>query len=166
MTGQKILGAFSEDKKVFTFTLEPRNWFEKMLFKFGLKERIKQLPVSPITLGARARYSKYSIKLDVGEVGKGVSATRAALLMSLNHTDDLIMAIATVINNKDENPPAWLVRALRNATQNDIDELIIFMTNSVDIMSFLNSIILINGMSLQTEEIIAPEKQKDLEGIK
>lgn len=159
MTNEQFSEALSEEPKVFKFTLSSRNWFEKLLFKWKIKEQIKTIEVSPITLGARARYSKYALKLDVFETGKGVSATRAGLLMADKHIDDIVKAIAIVIHNKETTPPSWMVREIYKMDQNDMIEIISFVVKSVNTDSFLNSIISINGMSLQTEEIIAPEKE-------
>lgn len=159
MTNDQFNEAFSEEKRAFTFILEPRNWLERILFQLGLKEKVKQVYISPITLGARSRYSKYALRLDIDKAGKGVSLTRAGNQLSAQYIDDLIMAIAVVLHNKESAPPAWMIKELRKLTQVEIDGLLLLIARSIDTTSFLNSIILINGMSLQTEEIIASDAE-------
>lgn len=159
MNNEQFSNAFSEDKKVFTFNLTPRNYIEKLLFKWGLKQQTIRIETAPICLGARARYSKYALRLDVLEIAKGFSATRAGLMMADKHTDDLVMALAIVINNQDALPPSWMLREIRKLNQNEVNDLIQFANKCLQIDVFLNSIILLNGMSLQTEELIAPENE-------
>ncbi len=159
MNASRINDAIAEDKMEFTFHLKVSNWFEKLLVKFKLRSLKKIVYISPITLGSRFRYSKYALQLDVLENGKGLSAERTGLIMSKKHTDNLVMAIAIVIHNCESKPPKWMVREIRNLNQNQLLELIGFVKKSLDTDSFLNSIISLNGMSLQTEEIIAAENE-------
>lgn len=162
---EKTFEALSEERKVFKFILNPRNWFERILFKFKLKKQFREVEISPINYGSRAKYSKYALRLDIQKIGNGVSATRTALMVGDGYTDDIIQAIATVMHNDPySNPPNWMIRELHYLTQEKLDELLKFLSASLDVQSFLSSIILINGMSLQTEEIIAPENKKESQG--
>ncbi len=158
MGTNNLFESFAEKPLEFTFTLEPRNWFEKLLFKFKIRPRVRVVHVKPITFGARALYSKYALRLDVDKIAKDVSKTRAHLLVS-EKIDDLVMAIAVVLNNKESVPPRWMLREIRNLSQVELNDLLLFVQSSIDTDSFLSSIISINGMSLKTEEIIAPENE-------
>ncbi|KGE14618.1 hypothetical protein [Sphingobacterium deserti] len=159
MNDNKIFESFAEKPLEFTFTLEPRNWFEKLLFRFKVRPNVRVVHVKPITFGARALYSKYALKLDIDKIAKDVSKTRAQLLVS-EHIDALVMAIAIVLNNKESVPPKWMLREIRNLSQVELNDLLLFVQASIDTDSFLSSIISINGMSLKTEEIIAPEESE------
>ena len=166
MQEEKIFSALSEEKKVLKFILNPRNWFERLLFKFKILKRVREVNISPINYGSRAKYSKYALRLDLQKIGKGVSATRASLLIADQHTNDLVMALAIAIHNKPfSDPPKWMVRELYYLSEKRQSELFEFLKDCINVESFLSSIILINGMSLQTEEIIAPENQKESQGL-
>lgn len=162
MQEEKIFGALSEERKVFKFILKPRNWFERILFKYKILKQVREVEISPINYGSRAKYSKYALRLNVQKIAQGVSATRAGLLMSDKHTDNLVMAIAIAIHNDPfTEPPKWMIRELYYLSEATQMELFQFLKDSINVESFLSSIILINGMSLQTEEIIAPENKKE-----
>lgn len=157
---EKIFEAVSEEARDFSFNIRPRNWFERMLKKLGLFKAKRAVSISPIKFGTRAQFSKHAIKLNVQAIGKGSSVTRTGLLIADNHMEDLTMALAIAIHNDPfSKPPKWLQRELLGITQSELDVLIAILLKNQDVQSFLNSIILINGMSLQTEEIIAPEKE-------
>ena len=162
MESEKVFEALSEERKIFKFILKPRNWIEKILFKYKILKQVREVEISPINYGSRAKYSKYALKLDVQKIAKGVSAMRASLLLADTYSDDLIKALAIAIHNDPfSEPPNWMIRELNYLTQTEFDDLLKFLTDSIDVQSFLNSIILINGMSLQTEELIAPENKKE-----
>lgn len=162
MQEEKIFSALSEERKVFKFILNPRNWFERILFKYKILKQVREVEISPINYGSRAKYSKCALRLDVQKIAQGVSATRAGLLMSDQHTDNLVKAIAIAIhNNPFTEPPKWMIRELYFLSEETQMELFQFLKDSINVESFLSSIILINGMSLQAEEIIAPENKKE-----
>lgn len=154
---EKIFSAFSEKGREFVFPVKPKNWLDKILQSSGLKPKEKVLQVTPIKLGVRAICSTYINKATFDKYSKN-SVFKAGSLFSENELDNVILFLAYVLWNREDKPPLWLIEGIRSLDQAKIDEIINFAHESLDTESFINSIISMTGVSLQPEEIIAPEK--------
>jgi len=155
----KLFRALSEQSKEFRFPIEPKNWFHKILQKSRLMPKQHVLHVSPIRYGVRGYCASYINSPSFDKYAKGNTVFKAASLFAEHESNNVIMFLACVLWNKEEIPPTWLIKAIRALDQQSIDEIISFAHESIDSQSFLNSIISMIGVSLQPEEIIAPENE-------
>ncbi len=162
----KICEAFSEKKVRLVFKRTPKNFISKLLFKIGIQKQNIAYDVTPTTLGTRALFSTYIKNIDLEQLSKDLGYKRLESLIFEKDCNDLFTGLAVIIHNKQSDPPKWLIEEIRCLDNDALLAIIAIVNDMLDTKSFMNSIISIVGMSLQTEEIIAPEKQKDLEGIK
>lgn len=137
------------------------NIWGRMLQKLRLKPKKKVLKIYPITLRSRMKYSKYANKgkkyLDTLNGGKLdiLSIDPFHNLVVEEISEDIIKAIAVVIHNEKSEPPKWLIDAIRDFNQAELNVIVDIMKKQLDIEGFLSSIISMTGMSLQANEIIA-----------
>lgn len=153
-----IFGAFAEKSKAFVFKIRPKDWKDKFLQLVGLQPKERTLYVSPICLGARSLCSTYINKLSFDKYSNN-TVFRAGTELAEHESKNLIMFLATVLWNKKSTPPSWLIDCIEQMNQDDLDQVIEFAFESLNTQAFLNSIISMTGVSLQTDEIIAPEKE-------
>lgn len=158
MSSKKIFSAISEKSKTFTFDIEPTNFFCKILQKLKIKPLKRTIEVKPIKYGVRAVCATYVNSMSFDKYSNK-SISNATSQFAENELNNLFMYLAYVLWNKESMPPSWLIKGVRSKDQAGIDEIIEFVKSSLDTQAFLNSIISLVGMSLQTEEIIASENE-------
>lgn len=155
---EKIFGAFAEKSKKFVFKIKPKNWVIKFLQAIKLIPKERTLHVSPICLGARSLCSTYINKLSFDKYSNN-TVFKAGTELAEHESENLIMFLAIVLWNKKSTPPSWLIDCIEQMNQDDLDQIIEFAFESLNTQAFLNSIISMTGVSLQTDEIIASEKE-------
>lgn len=157
ISSKQIFGAFAEKGKEFTFEIKPKNLIEKILQKANIIAKTKTLNVKPIRLGVRSICATYINHVSFDKYSNN-TVFKAGTLLAQHETENIVMFLAYILWNKESTPPNWLIRCIRSMDQQSVDELILFAFESMGTQGFLNSIISMTGVSLQPEEIIAPEK--------
>jgi len=157
-TAKKQFAALSGRASPVALPIPPRGRFHRAMQKLGLAPRTRTFRAVPITCGARARCASFLNRATLDGYAD-LSVQRAAMLFAANRTDDLVSALAAALWNRDEDPPEWLIKAIRNADQPRIDGITAILRESINASAFLESIISMTGVSLQPEEIIAPDAE-------
>lgn len=147
----------SSDRAVtLSFDYVPKGWLDRMLIKVGVKPKKITVEVKPIRLGQRERMAKYAEKLDWGKYSD-TNLIEAGHKFSIENTGNLIECLAIALNNTDSEPAESLKRSIRALNMEEFDYCANLMASMMDTKRFLSSTILISGMGLKAEEIIASE---------
>jgi|GEM_PF-1256095 len=160
----EIYSTLSEEPMEITVPWVPRNLWDRVKKLIGRHGKTRTLTITPITLGSRERYAKYAVELEIDKFAPNITSDRLHNIVASGKMRFLNMCIATVIHNKKSVPPKWLLRTIENLTINETLEVINVLKISIDVNSFLTSIISITGMSLEPVEIIASEEERKTPG--
>ena len=109
--------------------------------------------------GTLLRISKEvnDIKFNSEEKLEGVNLIAKAFESALSDTQCLINVLALAITNSEKRPGEKLKKfLLENLTTAQMMKILMMVVNQLNVNDFLNSIILVKGMSLVKGEIIAP----------
>jgi len=115
-------------------------------FKIGLLSLSEAVQISRIAYGT--------------QVKKEVGVAEMHELISLQ--SDKLIEVITIMLKSRSRLPKWYIKRIINkySNPNDLEGLISLVYDSMAVKSFLNSIILLSGMSLiKQEEIIASREQ-------
>lgn len=131
-------------------------WHEKLLQFLRLKSKKVVIPIYPVRLGTRERFSKAILRASkYNNDAQNLTLGAFHNLVASDLTEDVIEALAIAIHNQKTKAPEWLKNVIRELTQTELDKLIEILYNSLAVDRFTTSIIALTGMSLQPSEIIA-----------
>jgi hypothetical protein len=141
----------------FNITVTPQNAWHKFLMWLKIRPRVLKLSFEPTNLGARVWYSKYLVGVNLSSEDLKESHVSLNHNATIAYTERMAKAMAAAINNRDSEPPQWLVKAILNdVSALEFKALTAIMEKFIDPTAFLESIISLTGMSLnEQEEIIA-----------
>jgi hypothetical protein len=137
-----------------------------LLHRIGILKKERKFILRPLYLGTLLRISKvvFDIK-DIQEEGelKDINLVAKALEMALMNTDKLIDVIALAITNNKILPDKKLKKFLmENLDAQQAFQLVTMISAQINVLSFINSIILIKRVSLINQgEIIAPGESQE-----
>jgi len=128
-----------------------------ILRRRGILPKSKKFVIRPLVMGTLIRVSKIMVDMKFTEKVSSENFTTQGMEMMAGHTNELIDIIALAIENRESRPNKRLTKLIRkNATPQEIVELINVVVSQMDVGNFMKSIISIKGVSLlQKEEIIA-----------
>lgn len=155
-----IFIALSEKGKRITFEVEPSKWFHKTLVKLKLKKNPTiTLKLKPLNMGTRFRCMDYITGIpNVMYMDKNIPLPEIDEIVS-QKSDNIIKAVACMIHNKPSEIPQRIIKIVQLMDIDTFNVIVQYLKESLETQSFLNSIIYIKGMSLQTKEIIAFDKE-------
>lgn len=133
-------------------------WFKRTLQRLKLVKKTIDIEVYPIRLGTRQRYSE-SISALVDFVSKHRNDNTLDPLSKITkkEIDSVIKGVVYVLHNKETTPPNSLIKTVSNLSSKELWQVIQFASGQLDMENFIESIISMSRMSLQTDEIIASE---------
>ena len=125
------------------------NWFVRkgILPKVFKKER--HFVINPIVTGTLIRISKIMADMEFVEtINRDDFMTKGLDLMAKD-SEQLIDIIAFAITNSEKKPSKGLIKFLKqNLTMDEVVQITTFVLKQMNVVDFMNSIILIKGMSL------------------
>jgi len=134
--------------------LEPKNYIDRLLIKWKIKNQVVRYPLRTILQSNRVRIAEKAVKLpkDFFKDNEGLFA--AALDNSLIINDDLIYIVAVAIQNNRNEPSKKLLNRLKWLDDTTFYTVFDEALSMLDLQSFLKCIALIIG----TEPLIKPNK--------
>lgn len=140
----------------FNLTVKPKGFWHKLLIKLKIKPKVVTLSISPTGLGSRVWYSKFLVGVELTKKDLEEETTILNHNATIAYTERMAKAVAAAIHNENSHPPQWLVDSILLLPSNQFLFLVDKLQGYVNTADFLNSIILLTGMSLnKQEEIIA-----------
>jgi len=136
-----------------TFTIlvdaKPSNKIESILMSLGLKSRKRRFEIKPMSLGTKIRFSKYVSSIDLAATSD-MNIIEATNFICANHMENIVNALASIIHNKDTEPPESLKKfILDNFTTNELSQIVLMAKENQNVEVFINSIISMTGVSLR-----------------
>lgn len=155
-----IFKTLSEESTELVFEIHPKTWLEKTLIKFRIKKNpTAKLLIKPMYMGTRFRCMKYLSDIpNISDIDKDTPIQQIDIIVS-KRGELLIQAVACMIHNQESEIPESIIDTIKIMDINTFNTAIQCLKEGLQTESFINSIISVLGMSLQTEEIIAPENE-------
>lgn len=155
---QAIYKAKAELPEPLEVPFVPKNIWEGAKGWFGLNPSSRQIHIKPITTGARERYTIHASVLDLEDLRNDTDDIVLLHTKAVSkRTHEFIMCLCVAIQNNDKPVEDWLYKTVRLFNQQHIDACVAILSEQINVQGFLKSIILVTGMSLKPEEIIASE---------
>ena len=118
----------------------------------GILKKERHFIIKPIVAGTLIRISKIMTDMDFAETIKRDDFISTGIELMAKDAEILIQIIALAITNSEQKPSVSLLKFLRiNLTMDEILQIISFVLKQMNVSDFMNSIILIKGMSLLKE---------------
>lgn len=130
----------------------PKNKWESVLQRIGLKKKVLTYTLKKIKVGNRERIGIVSDLLPQ-EIYDETYIVKRVLELSKSHTRDLIYCAAVALQNDVKEPSRELLEALRWVDDEFLTNILEVSISNIDVSNFLKSIILVVGTkSLMTME--------------
>ncbi|MBD1434855.1 hypothetical protein H8B06_18675 [Sphingobacterium sp. DN00404] len=130
------------------------------LAKLGFKPKKKKVPITPTKLGVRKKYSDIIVEIEEFWRVKKLSAIKMDRIFSSRNLGMLALALGYLIQNSEKTPPKWMVKSLSKMDQSEFESVAALLDEALDSLSFLQSIISITGIGLQSDETIKGDKDE------
>jgi hypothetical protein len=142
-----VVNAFTERKVCFDVKIKGKGLSQR-LRNIGVISKTRKFVIRPLTIGTMTRISELILRIDQDAFKSGDTLTAFHTLISSNSkTQAYIIALA--ITNSKEKPHNDLVEfLLYNLTAKELEALVAHVVDSMDIESFINSIISIRGINI------------------
>lgn len=148
---------FSKREAISTLTFHCTR--HPLLARLGFKPVTKNIAITPTTLGVRKLYASHINRIPDFESFNTLSAKRIDLIYSSEYVEDLFLAMGyLIVNNHEKKVPKWLIKVLRNMTQDELKAMSVPLDEALNTVAFLNSIISMTGVSLSSQEIVPPDQ--------
>jgi hypothetical protein len=142
-----VVNAFTERKVRFDVRIKGRG-FRQWLRDKNLVRGARTFVLKPLSLGTMARVSEMLLKINT-DAFKTEEPLAAAHTLIANDARKQAYIIALAITNSPEAPGKNLVDFfLHNLTARELDALVKHVVESMDVESFINSIVSIRGINI------------------
>jgi hypothetical protein len=152
---EKTTSAILQEPIQFRITVNEPN----LLHKLRILPKQKKVVLKPIVLGTLLRISKVvnDIRFNEEEKLDGVNIIAKTLEYALSDTDCLVEIIALAIINSEKKPSESFRKFIReNLSAKQMLDVLTMVVSQLNVTDFMNSIILVKGMSLiNARELIA-----------
>lgn len=131
---------------------------EKYLIKLGLRKKVREFEMKPLTYAKGIRITKLLIEINADIFKKTDNILSTALDAYANHGDKIAKCIAIAIGDGRMAPDKRLVKFFtENLTPKEGIGIANIIISQLDLSSFMTTIISMKGMSLMKQrETIAP----------
>ncbi|WGQ15573.1 hypothetical protein [Sphingobacterium faecium] len=148
----EAIKAFLDIGNTVEVPILPKNKWEAILQRIGVKKKVLSYTLKKIKVGNRERIGIVSDLLPE-ELYDDTYIVKRVLDLSKNHTRDLIYCAAVALQNNTNEPDEELLEALRWVDDEFLTNILEVSISNIDVTNFLKSIILIVGTkSLMTME--------------
>lgn len=149
-TLKKVSNTITQEPVEITVNIDPTSWLhekgQKLMPKLFPKQRIYK--IYPAKIGTLLRISELVLTIDKSLFSSGNKV--AVNMEAMNkHSKTLCKIIAYAIHNRKKQPPARLVNmVMEQFTAESIFRVVVVVLNSMNLDSFMTSIIFVRGLSL------------------
>lgn len=146
--------AFLDIGNTVEIPILPKNKWESVLQRIGLKKKVLTYTLKKIKVGNRERIGIVSDLLPQ-EIYDETYIVKRVLELSKNHTRDLIYCAAVALQNDINEPSRELLEALRWVDDEFLTNILEVSISNLDVSNFLKSIILV----VRTKSLMTMETQ-------
>jgi len=159
----KVGETITDKSETVTLIIKPKNVFEKLLMRIGLRKRIKVFEISPILVGNRYRISSIALRITQDIFTDGKIDINKCWKAIRQHTDDYLYVVALCIQNNKKEPSKALIEYLRWLPDAEFYRLLNASLSMASIPGFMNSTLLIKGSNVLSvpEKVAKPAKDQD-----
>lgn len=122
----------------FTYTIEPRNWFEKMLVQCGISPQERTFTLQNLSAGNVQRIALIAAEVLPGSLDtNGPDAGRNVNVFLDQHIDKLIYVVAVgIVNSRQEPKPGLLSELKWNVEREMVEKLALAVFSRSGIAGF------------------------------
>lgn len=142
--------AFLDTGKVISIPVEPKNRWEKIMQRIGIKAKCLNYTLRKIKVGNRERIAARGFDFPT-EVNNGTYIVKRVLELTKDLSEDLRYCAAVALQNDRFEPKQKLLDALRWVDDEALFQILDASLSQLDISNFLNSIVLITGTQSLTK---------------
>ena len=159
-TLSQVVDATLEASSKLTVVVSHGGYFDRLLRKWGVRPKQRVFIMTPITLGNLLRISKLILKIDSDAFHNDRLLENSYQAME-QHTETLAEIVAVALVNTKSGPSRSLVDfVLREFTAKEMSGCFAIILNSMHVGDFINSIILMRGLSVLEKESKKEPKRK------
>lgn len=142
---QSVSDAITEESFSFDITLSPENELDRRLQRWKLRPEKRSFQISPLKIGSAMRISKLMLDVEF----KGAIDISSMTETIYGSGEKMAEVIAIAITNRKGRPSRSLVNLLKwNLTSSELKTLTSAVVKSINIESFLTTIILMKGVNV------------------
>lgn len=141
---KKALKALIDVSNEVIIPIIPKNWFHKVLQRFGLQKKELVFSLRKMLNGNRKRIAARIFDFPEFEQNDTYILKRVFEL-TMEHQDDLEYVVAVALQNDRNEPSKELLEAVKWLTDEQYANILDKSINTIDIENFYKSIILISG---------------------
>ncbi|MBD1434861.1 hypothetical protein H8B06_18705 [Sphingobacterium sp. DN00404] len=119
----EIFSAFSDRGQELRIKISPSNVLHKIRQKLGIDPDEHILHVKPLRLGTMGICSSF-INDEIFAPYLRMNVVKAHAVFASKQLDDLFMALVSILWNREEMPPSWLVDFVKGLNQHDINQIV------------------------------------------
>lgn len=150
-TLEKVADTILDNHVTLTVTIEPKSRLDRILMRFGLKEKVKLLEIHPLNFGSMIKISRLLLNIDI-EVLKSGNMLDAVYKIMDTKGDLIAKVLAVAIVNRKKDPPDELINFIKdNFTSQELLHALMIVLKQMDVTSFMSSIVSMRGINLLQE---------------